>query len=117
MYFLKAISYRFALTKAKQQGVLLYLKTLQVARRSLLAVILIFVAFQLMLFGFLGSVVSGIWLLPLEDLSLRIWILFGFFLCLFLIPFIILLYAFSEKTWMRISGADDLVKTHLNSAE
>ncbi len=117
IYFLKTISYRLALTKAKQQGVLLYLKTLQVARKSILASLLIFTAFQLMILGFLGTVISGIWLLPLEDLSIKIWILFGFFTILFLVPVFVLIYAFSEKTWMRLSGAEDLIKTHLNSAD
>ena len=64
---------------------------------------------QLMFLSFLGSVVSGIWLLP-YDLDIKIWILFYTFLTLFTIPFVILLYALSDKVWFKASGVEKLIQ-------
>ena len=108
-FFLKTVSYRFAFQKAKKQGVLLYLKALQVARKSLLAAFILYFMLQLMVFGFIGAAVSGVWLLPLENSETRLWILLSFFLFLFLIPLIILIISFSEKMWLKASGADKLL--------
>lgn len=63
-----------------------------------------------MVLGFVGAVVSGIWLLPVEDNTVRLWILFSTFSAFFLIPFIALLVLLSEKTWFKASGADELLK-------
>ncbi len=108
-FLLKTIGYRFAFEQAKKKGLLLYLKTLQAIRKSLLFAVLLFLSLQLMLMGFIGSVVFGVWLLPLEDQNLKLWILFSFFALVFTVPFVILLIAFSEKTWLKISRADELL--------
>ncbi len=109
-FFLKTISYQFAFEKAKRKSVLIYLKIVSAVRKSLILAILLFVTLQLMVIGMIGAIVSGVWLLPIEDHAVRIWILFSFFATLFLIPFIILVIAFSEKTWLKISRATELMK-------
>jgi hypothetical protein len=99
-----------AFREIKQKGVLLYLRTLSMVRKSLLFGLLVFCVFQMMVLGFIGAVVSGIWLLPIEDQVIRLWILFGVFASFFIIPFLVLLVLLSEKVWYKASGAEDLLR-------
>lgn len=108
-YFLGQFAFQFLLKQAKKKAVLTYLKTLKVIRQSLLAAVLLLVTLQLMVMGFVGVMVAGIWLYPSEDLQTKLWILFGLSLTLFLIPSIGLFLFFSEKMWLRISGAEKLL--------
>lgn len=96
------------LSSLKKKGVLFYLKVLQVTRKSLIGAILVFSILQIMLFGFLGSLVAGIFLLP-EPLEIKIWILLVTCLGLFLIPLILLTYFLSERVWYKASGADEMM--------
>jgi hypothetical protein len=109
LFAIKSISYNFALKKAKKKGLLIYLKTLQVVRKSMLFAFMLFLTLQLMMIGFVGAIASGVWLIPVEDQATRLWILFGVFSGFFIIPFLALIFIFSEKTWLKISGADDLL--------
>jgi hypothetical protein len=108
-FILKAVSNDFALQKIKKKAVLVYLKSLQAARKSLLFAFLLFLLLQMMILGFIGATATGIWLLPIEELSTRLWVLFGSFFLLFIIPLILLICAFSEKFWFKISGASELL--------
>ena len=108
-YFLGQFAFQFLLKQAKKKAVLTYLKTLKVIRQSLLAAVLLLVTLQLMVMGFVGVMVAGIWLYPSEDLQTKLWILFGLSLTLFLIPGVGLFLFFSEKMWLRISGAEKLL--------
>ena len=109
LFLLKTISYNFAVNKAKKKGLLIYLKTLQAVRKSLLFAFMLFLTLQLMMLGFVGLVASGVWLLPLEDQSQRLWILFAVFAAFFTIPLIGLFVLFNEKNWLKISGAENLL--------
>ena len=102
--------YRFALNKVKRKAILVYLKTLQAARKSLIAAILIFATLQLMMLGLLGSLVVSVWLIPTDDLQTKLFILLGVFGSLFLVPVLLLVYFLSEKTWFRLSRAEELLK-------
>lgn len=108
-FLLKTISYNFALNKAKKKGLLIYLKTLQAVRKSLLFAFMLFMTLQLMMIGFVGLVASGVWLLPLEDQSQRLWILFTVFAAFFIIPLVALFVMFNEKNWLKLSGAENLL--------
>lgn len=96
--------------EAKTKGLLVYLNALQLARKSLLASFFIFTFLQLMIWGFIGAVISGILLLP-QDLETKIVILFGVCLGLFFIPLCILIYILSEKVWYKASGAEKIVES------
>ncbi|MES3037064.1 MAG: hypothetical protein V4736_04080 [Bdellovibrionota bacterium] len=96
----------------KKKGILVYLKTLQVVRKSLLTFVAIFFLLQLMVLGFAGVIVTGAMLSPLE-LETKLWILFGASGALFLIPLVFLMILLSDKFWFHASGAKNL----LNSAE
>jgi hypothetical protein len=112
IYFLRAVLYKQAVRRAKVRGVLLYLKTLQIARLSLMGLLAIFVVMQLLIFGFFGAVITGVWLLP-QDENIKLWILFGVFTLFCLITSGFLLFAFSEKIWYRLSGAEEMVEKNL----
>lgn len=98
---------REAEKKIRRQGVLLYLKTLRTVRLGLLGAIALFAVFQLMVLGLIGAIVTGVLLAPLET-ETRLWILFGGFAALFVIPFVGLLVLFSERVWFKASGARDM---------
>lgn len=106
--FVRAFLYKKAARSMRKKGVLMYLRALQVLRASLAGSIALFFFLQLMLVGFVGAIVVGVFLIP-QDLEVRLWILLGIFGVLFLLPLCILLYAFSEKVWYRMSGAEKMV--------
>ena len=69
---------------------------------------LVFSILQMMIIGFIGTIIAGIFLLP-QDFESKVWILFFVFIGLFIIPFAVLIYALSEKIWYKASGADELL--------
>lgn len=109
-YLLGQLAYQYAFGQVKKKALLIYLKTLQATRRSFIAAIAVFCILQLMVFGFLGTVITAVWLLPLEDVNTKLYILLGFFGFLFLIPLIGLCIFLSERVWFRASGAEQLLK-------
>ena len=109
-YFFGQLAYQFLFSQLKKKAILTYLKTLKIIRQSLLATILLLVALQLMTLGLIGVVITGVWLYPTEDLQTKLWILFALFSVLFLIPCLGLFLFFSEKTWLRFSGAEKLLE-------
>lgn len=104
----RAFLYKKAVRSIRKKGVLAYLRALQVLRASLAGSIALFFFLQLMLVGFVGTIVVGVFLIP-QELETRLWILFGVFGVFFLLPLCILLFAFSEKVWYRMSGAEKMV--------
>ncbi len=108
-YLLGQFAYKFIFRQVKKKAILTYLKTLKIIRQSLLATILLLVSLQLMVLGLVGALVTGVWLYPTEDLQTKLWILFTLFSLIFLIPCLALILFFSEKTWLRLSGAEKLL--------
>lgn len=108
-YFLSQMAYQYAFGKVKKKAVLIYLKTLQAMRRSLLAAVMVFCFLQIMIFGFLGTVVTAIWLTP-EDTNTKLYYLLSFFALIFFVPFFVLCIALSERLWFRASGVEKLLK-------
>lgn len=108
-YFLGQVAYQYAFGQVKKKALLLYLKTLQATRRSIIVGLAIFFILQLMIFGFLGAIITAVWLLP-EDVNTKLYILLGFFGFLFLIPLIGLCIFLSERVWFRASGAEQMLK-------
>ncbi len=93
----------------KKQGLLIYLKVLNGVRLGTLGFILLFVFFNLMVISLLALVVVSIWLMPI-DLETKLFCLLGIFGLFFLTSMAILIWAFSEKTWLKESGANEMIK-------
>lgn len=103
---------RRLVVQAKRQGIIAYLKVLQVSRRLLLAILLGFLFLQLIMLAGVGALVTGVWLLELEP-QIKLQILFWSFLFLFLVPVGLLGFLFSEHLWYRASGAEKMVDDYL----
>lgn len=101
--------FRVFANKIRRKGMLIYLKVLRIARKSIMALLAIYACLQLMLFGFVGAVASGIYLLPIEDQTTRLWILFAVSMGFFLIPAIGLMIILSERTWVKASGVEAML--------
>ena len=108
-YSLSQAAYQYFFSQVRKKAVITYLKTLKVVRHSLLAAVLILISLQLMIIGLVGAIVSGVFLTPDLDIQTKLWILFSVFLLLFFIPCVGLLLFFSERTWLKISGAEKLL--------
>ena len=107
-FFLRTFLLRKLASDIKKKGLLFYLKILQTARKSLIGAIFIFSILQLMIFGLVGALIAGIFLLP-QDLEMKIWILFFTGLGFFLVPLFLLIYILSEKVWLKASHAEELI--------
>lgn len=105
---LRSFVYKQAEKAVQKKAVLIFLKTLQVFRKTLAGSLFLFLFLQLMLVGFVGALVVGVFLLP-QDTETKLWILLSVFLLFFTLPFISLLILFSEKVWFRASGAEKMV--------
>lgn len=110
LFVLKSLIYQTALLKLRRKGILFYLKALQAIRKSLVAFIFLFFALQMMVLGFAGALVSGIWLLPIEDNQTRLWLLFSASAAFFLIPLLLICVFLSEKNWYKASGAKEMMQ-------
>lgn len=95
----------------KKKGLIVYLNVLQITRKSVTGAIFIFAFLQLMVFGFLGLIVTSVFLLP-QDLDIKLRILFYTCLGLFIIPFFLLIYILSEKVWYKASRAHEMIDPH-----
>ncbi len=93
----------------KKQGLLIYLKVLNGVRLGTLGFILLFVFFNLMVISLLALVIVGIWLIPI-DIETKLLCLVGIFGFFFVTSVGILIWAFSEKTWLKKSGANEMLK-------
>lgn len=69
-----------------------------------MALLAIYACLQLMLFGFVGAVASGIYLLPIEDQTTRLWILFAVSMGFFLIPAIGLMIIYPRELGSKLQA-------------
>lgn len=102
--------YQYAFNQVKKKAILIYLKTLQATRRSIMIALLVFFTLQLMVFAFFGFAVTAIWLLPIPDVTTKLFMLLGFFSFIFLIPALALCFFLSERFWFRHSGVEQMLK-------
>jgi hypothetical protein len=100
---------RLAMQQFRKRAVLIYLKTLQAMRRSLLISFGVFIAVQMMVIGLFGAIITLIWLCPDIEPRTRLWILLGFFAFSFIVPLVSLFLVFSEKLWYKLSGAEEML--------
>ncbi len=107
-FLLKFIEGRWVVNQAKKAGVLFYLRFLAVLRQSLMGLLFILVAFQIIMFSLVGLVVTGVYLAPIET-EMKAWVLFGICCFTLIVAAVLLAYAFSEKTWLKYSGANDMI--------
>ncbi len=102
-------TYQIITTNLKRKAMLTYLKTLKFMRHSLLAAVFVLIALQTMVIGAIGALITGIWLIPFDQPEMRLYILLVLFFILLLIPGIFLVLFFSEKTWLRLSGIENML--------
>ncbi len=105
--FIGQWTYQFFATHFKKKALLVYLKALKTVRQSLLALVLINIILQMIVVGFVGMTIAGIWLFTPDNLQIKLYWLLGFFSLLFVISVIVLSIFFSQKTWVRISGVNE----------
>ena len=107
-HFLELNAKRRLLKEINRKGLVAYLRFLNASRRLLATVLGLFVFLQLMIISFVGALVTGV-LRWTPDAKTQLEILFFAFCAMFVFPAIILLVAFSEKLWFKVSGAQKLV--------
>lgn len=91
--------------KTEAKGVLIYLKTVNGIRRTLMGVMTLFFVFQVVVLSFFSTLVFSLWLAPWE-LETKLWIGLGVSFCLFFIPFCFFTYMLQEKIWYKVSQAE-----------
>ena len=109
-YGVTQLAFQFAFKKVKRKALLVYLKTLQAVRRSIIVALCVFFALQFIVFSFFGFVITGIWLLPVSETSTKLFILLGFFGFLLIVSTIGLCIFLSERHWLKMSGAEQFLK-------
>ena len=109
-FFVRNLIMKIAVDKIRERAVLLYLKILQATRRSLIAVVAIFFILQTMVLGFVGSVVTAVWIWA-PDFESKLIILLVIFGSFFLLPLFALFYVFSETLWIKASGAARIISS------
>jgi len=107
--FVRERAKRDIVNTARRRGTLAYLRAVQGTRRGLMALLLSFVVLHVMILGFIGSLVTGLWLWN-ADFEFKVQILFGVFLGLWTLPAILLFVLFSERLWYRVSGAEKMMR-------
>lgn len=97
------------LKTAKAKSLVIYLKVLSGTRKGLLALMLAFFSMQLLVFVFVALIGLGIYFLP-QDTDFKLLVLAGVLGFLFLATSGLLIWLFSEKTWLERSGAKELIR-------
>lgn len=108
--FLGQSIFHIGIKQVKRKMSLVYMKTLQAMRKSLIVALLVFFILQLMVLGFFGAAVTAIWLYPTPDLETKLYILLAFFGALFLIPALGLIVFFSDRMWYHLSGSQKIMQ-------
>lgn len=98
-----------ALNKVKRKGVIAYIRTLQGTRRLLLIAFGGFLLMQTIMLGAVGALVTA-FLLWNYEYAMKLEILFGVFLGIFLVPFGLILFFLSERFWFKFSGAEKMLE-------
>jgi hypothetical protein len=103
-----------ALNLLKIRAVTLYVKLVKSVRLASLGLIGLWCGLLLMFAGFILAHIALLILIPVSMLvkSIILLILATIYM---LVPFGILCYAFSERTWMKFSKASELVKDAVSS--
>ncbi|MBL7544649.1 MAG: hypothetical protein JNL11_12605 [Bdellovibrionaceae bacterium] len=104
----KIMERHWLVNETRKTGLLFYLKFLQATRKSLVGILFLFFAFQIFILASVGLVIAGLYLAPIEY-ETKMWILFYACLAIVFVFSFVLIYAFSEKTWFKYSGAKELL--------
>jgi hypothetical protein len=102
--------------RLKRQGLLVYLRSVESARKIFLACLLGFFLLQLVVVAGVGAVVTGLWLWD-YDLHAKLQLVFGLCLACFVLPVLLLGIAFSERLWYRFSGSEKMVADLLDKKD
>jgi hypothetical protein len=94
------------MTHFKRKGLIVYLRTLQAIRKSVIVAVAFFCLLQLMILGAVGTFVVTVLLTDQDQIS-KLWILLSGFLILFSLPLVGLIILFSERVWLKASGAQE----------
>lgn len=94
--------------ESKKKGILMYLKLLQAVRTSIVGALIVVFALQIFVFAVVGVVLTSLFLVPIEN-ETKAWILLGLCGTIVLFVGIVLSRIFSEKTWFKHSGVDQLI--------
>jgi hypothetical protein len=105
---LQTIFFNSAMKSLKKQKALLYLKSLQAARKGIIFAVIVFCLLQSIVLGLFGTMITLIFLYP-EDDHLKILVMLGFLLVMFLFPLFVLIYLLSDRRWYKISGAEKIL--------
>ncbi len=105
---LKIFEGRRVINQTKKAGLIYYIKVLSTLRVSLMGVAFLILAFQIFVFSLVGLIIMGVYLAPIEN-DAKVWVLFGLCSVIFLITVGLLVFAFSEKNWLKYSGATELI--------
>ncbi|MBK9322849.1 MAG: hypothetical protein IPM97_07895 [Bdellovibrionaceae bacterium] len=105
----KVFLFKKAAVEVKKRGFLLYLKALQVARKSLAGALLVYTMLQFLVIGFFGAVTAAIFLLP-HDLETKLFLIFFICLGVFIVTLIGFLYAMSEKVWYKAAQVEEILE-------
>ena len=100
---------REMLFKNKAKGVLFYLKTLNVTRKTLFVVIAATLVLHVFVLALVGTVVTGT-LLLIDDWRNAVWLLFIMFSIVSTAMVASTCFLFSQRLWYRMSGAKGMVE-------
>lgn len=104
-YFFQALFVKSMWLHCERKALLVYLKCLQLLRKGVAGSLLVLLALQAMVLGFIGSSVVTVFLVT-EDSRTRLWMLLGIFATLFILSLLTIGYLMSERLWLKLSGAD-----------
>jgi hypothetical protein len=96
-------------TRAKKRGVIAYLHALQGTRRVLAFVVAAVFIFQAVVLAGFGVLVTGMMLMELNPRTM-LWVLFGVFTAMFLVPVLAIIFTLNERVWYKFSGAEKMVE-------
>lgn len=113
-YFLRAEEKRL-IQQTQAKGLLIYLKTINGIRQTLMAALILLFAFQIVAFSFACMIGFGLWLLPWE-LETKLWVGFSLSTVGFIVPFLACAYLFQEKIWYKVSQAEQWVDNFEDAA-
>ena len=115
-FLFKGYAQKQALSRAKRKGVIFYLKFLNGTRHALILTLIGILVLQVIVLAGIGALVTGVWLLDL-DTNTKLWILFGTFSTIFLLPVLGAAFALNERVWYKATGANKLVEDLLEQDE
>lgn len=106
---------RQLLSQGKANGILFYLKTLNVTRKTLFAAIVATLVLHVLVISLIGMMVTGTLLLA-TDWREALWLLFAGFTLLSTFMILGTWFLFSQRLWYRMSGAKEMVENLKNDS-